>query len=285
MENIPIRHINTTQKEPSFSKSFGIKRIQDLLSGKDMIQELHRHDFFYVLVLRKGAGHHEIDFKPYPVSDNSIFFMRPGQVHQHILKAGSTGYLMAFKTVFFYPNDSAPKHLLRKASATNFYILNSDIFKKLFSILDYIFKEYTNKNEGYIDIIKANLIILCTELVRQDNKTHANRNNLYAQERLEQFLELLEIHIYKHKQVSEYANMLNLSTYQLNTILKSTLGKTCSELINEYIILEAKRHLIATTSQVSQIAYHLGYEDVSYFIRFFKKHTEYTPEAFRHNFR
>ncbi|HEX8279287.1 MAG TPA: helix-turn-helix domain-containing protein [Segetibacter sp.] len=36
---------------------------------------------------------------------------------------------------------------------------------------------------------------------------------------------------------------------------------------------------------MNQIADHLGYEDVSYFIRFFKKHTGYSPEAFRYNYR
>jgi len=71
----------------------------------------------------------------------------------------------------------------------------------------------------------------------------------------------------------------------LNAITKSALGKTCSDLINEYIILESKRYLLATSNQVSQIAFHLGYDDVSYFIRFFKKHTGHTPEAFRNNFR
>jgi AraC-like DNA-binding protein len=77
--------------------------------------------------------------------------------------------------------------------------------------------------------------------------------------------------------------MLNLSSYQLNAIVRATLGKTCSELIIEYILLESKRYLLATSHQVTQIAYHLGYEDVSYFIRFFKKHTGYSPEAFRNN--
>jgi AraC-like DNA-binding protein len=79
--------------------------------------------------------------------------------------------------------------------------------------------------------------------------------------------------------VSEYAAMMNLSTYQLNAITKQTLGKTCSQLIDEHIILEAKRYLLATANQVNQIADHLGYEDVSYFTRFFKKHTGYSPEC------
>jgi AraC-like DNA-binding protein len=105
------------------------------------------------------------------------------------------------------------------------------------------------------------------------------------QEHLDKFLGLLEINIFTHKQVSQYAGMLNLSAYQLNTIAKTTLGKTSSELINEHIILEAKRCLLATSSQINQTAYRLGYEDVSYFIRFFKKHTGYSPEAFRNNFR
>lgn len=97
-------------------------------------------------------------------------------------------------------------------------------------------------------------------------------------------MELVEGNITQYKQVSQYADLLNLTVYQLNAITKALLNKNASQLINEYIILEAKRNLLATANQVSQIAYHLGYEDVSYFIRFFKKHTGFTPDAYRHNF-
>ncbi|MBK9402216.1 MAG: helix-turn-helix transcriptional regulator [Bacteroidetes bacterium] len=55
--------------------------------------------------------------------------------------------------------------------------------------------------------------------------------------------------------------------------------------INDEIILEAKRQLLAGSCQVNELAWQMGYEDVSYFIRFFKKHTGYSPEAFRKNFR
>ena len=75
----------------------------------------------------------------------------------------------------------------------------------------------------------------------------------------------------KHKSVSEYAALLNLSIYQLNSITKTSVGKTVSELINEQIVLEAKRYLLASSSQVKEIADQLGYEDPSYFVRFFKK--------------
>jgi AraC-like DNA-binding protein len=216
---------------------------------------------------------------------------------------------MAFKTDFYYTHDKLTNQLLRKVSYKNLCQMEANAFNKLLAILTYIFKEYTGKQERYSEAIKANLDIFFIELLRhqpnrknlsteakraslaernfqpQTSNLEPNNVNTYTQERLEEFLELLETHISSHKLVSQYADMLSLSNYQLNAITKATLGKTCSEVIDEHIILESKRHLLATSNQVTQVAYHLGYEDVSYFIRFFKKHTGYSPEAFRNNFR
>ena len=287
MKSIPIRKINTTPPELNLSESFSIRDVQSILAGKGMIQELHRHDFFYILALEKGLGSHEIDFIPYEVSNYSIFFMRPGQVHQLDLKADCTGFLVEFDATFYHPNESLPNQQLKKASSKNFCMLEVNRFEKLLSILTYIFNEFTTKQNGYLEVIKANLSIFFIEFLRQsrDPQTISVEGNSYAQERLEDFLELLDFHILTHKQVSEYADLLNLSIYQLNAITKTTLNKTCSELINEQIILESKKQLLATSNQVTQIAFHLGYEDVSYFIRFFKKHTGHSPEAFRHNYK
>ncbi|MDJ1469102.1 AraC family transcriptional regulator [Xanthocytophaga flava] len=285
MENIPIRNITTVPQESILSDSFSIRDVQEVFGGKDSIQDTHRHTFFYMLALQKGAGSHEIDFIPYEVSDNTIFFMRPGQVHKLTLKAGSTGYLMQFTIAFYSPQDHKASHVLRRVGSINSYQFNDQNFEKLFSVLRYIFQEYTDQQEGFQEVIKANLGICFIKLLRQNNQKSSASTNLYGQERLEELLELLETHATTHKQVSDYADMLNLSVYQLNAITKSMLGKTCSELITDYCILEAKRYLLATSNQVNQIAYYLGYEDTSYFIRFFKKHTGYSPEAFRHNFR
>jgi len=287
MKNIPVRHIKSSQKETDFSNGFNIRNARDVLAGKDLVQELHRHDYFYILALEKGSGSHEIDFKSYEVCDYSIFFLRPGQVHQLKLKAISSGYLMQFNTDFYYPNDLPSVQLLRKASNKNLCQLDAKKVKKLLTILTYIFEEYSDKQEGYQEVIRANLGIFFIELLRhQQNKTSLSMSTkIYPQERIDELLQLLETHIYTHRQVSQYAEMLNISSYQLNAITKATLGKNCSQLINEYIILESKRLLLATSNQVNQIAYELGYEDVSYFIRFFKKQTGFTPEALRNNFK
>ena len=157
-------------------------------------------------------------------------------------------------------------------------------------ILNTIFQEYSDKQERYLDVIRSSLDIFFIELLRalpqhpSKGASEKGETSEYAQERLEELLELIEGHSSTNKQVSYYAEKLHLSAYQLNAITKASLGKTCSEVINDHLILEAKRHLLATSGQINQIAWQLGYEDVSYFIRFFKKHTGYSPEAFRHNF-
>ncbi len=283
MDKIPIRQI----KEPDFSEGFSIRNIETMLSGKEMVQELHRHDFFFALFLEKGKGEHKIDFQAYPVTDHSVFFMRPGQVHQLTLKKESTGYLLQFNQDFYLSKDNIAVYGLRKVSNKSYCPLNPEKIGKIFSILAYIFEEYTEKQERYNEVIKANLELLFIELFRQSKSSESvsNNSNQYSQERLEELIELLQTHIFIHKQVAQYAEMLHLTSFQLNKITKETLGKTCSQIIHEQIILEAKRYLLATTNQVHQIAYRLGYEDTSYFIRFFKKHTGFTPETFRKNFK
>jgi len=285
MKQIPVRQITASQKTSAPAERFTIRTVESILGGNDLQHDLHRHAFFFVLLIQHGDGVHEIDFTPYPVYDSSVFFLRPGQVHQLLLKGNSTGYLMEFNNEFYHPTDKAASQRLRKASSKNYCKLEEASFVRLQTILAQVFREYTNQESGYTDIIKASLEIFFIEFVRQSTNPNSASTNAgsYTQDRFEEFLACLDINIITDKQVSQYTNRMNLSTYQLNEITKAAVGKTPSELINDQIILEAKRYLLATPNQVKDIADHLGYEDVSYFIRFFKKHTGFSPEAFRHN--
>ncbi len=283
-EDIPVRSIKHLEARPAVVDGFKIRTVAEVLGGKDMVQDRHRHDFYFMLALKKGSGNHEIDFVPHAVTDNSIFVLRPGQVHRLDLKRRSQGYLMEFGKDLIH---SQGKDSILRNSAGNFCQLKANISDKLQGILASMHEEYRDQNEGFLEIIRANLSIVLVELARQRQHRDANRDkrNDYAQERLYDFLELLEKDVQTHKQVSHYAEKLNLSPFQLNSITKTLLGKRAAELIDDHILLESRRYLLATSNQVNQIAYHLGFEDVSYFIRFFKKHTGFTPEMFRQNFR
>jgi AraC family transcriptional regulator, transcriptional activator of pobA len=286
MQNIPVRKIASI-KDQDNSARFSIREVQQMFNGKNIVHDLHRHDFFFILALQKGTGIHEIDFIPYQISDHSVFILRPGQVHRLEINEGSTGFLIEFAPAFYQPKNTGAVQRWKKSSAKNFCKTTIAGFVKLHSFLANIFNEYTTKQDGFIEAISANLDLFFIEYIRQSRNPQksAKSGNGYFQDRFDELVQLLEDNIASMKNVSQYADLLNISSYQLNAVTKSSVGKTVSDLINEQIILEAKRHLLATSNQVKDIADQLGYEDVSYFIRFFKKNTGHTPEAFRRNFK
>ena len=284
MKNIPIRSILPEHPETLDLDGFRIFNIREYLQGKDMIQDLHRHDFYFILILTKGFGVHEIDFVEYAIIDNSVFIMRPAQVHQFELKVGSEGYWIAFNKEFALMCSSNFNALLRNAASRNFYELSEGDMRALFPVLQTILEEYQTKQAGFEYIIKASIEIFLIQFLRLRKKDDdAVVINLYQQEKLQEFMDLLETNISTMKHAAAYADMVSLSVFQLNSITKSLLGKTVAALIEDQIILEAKRQLLGTPNQVSQIAFEIGYEDVSYFIRFFKKRIGITPEVFRKN--
>ncbi|WP_294673513.1 AraC family transcriptional regulator [uncultured Fluviicola sp.] len=282
---IPIRQISDTKENPT--DRFNIRTIESLLNGHPMVHDLHRHTYFFILAVKNGRGEHEIDFINYPVGDYSIFILRPGQVHKLHLDKESDGFLMEFNSEFYSPKDSDSKQRLRRVASKSFCAVTRDRFERLYNTLTTIYMEYANKQMGYADLIKANLEIFFIEYLRQSLSPSQNSTIelSYEQERFEEFQELLELHLTEHKTVIQYAELMGISVYQLNRITKEVMGKTVSDLINDQLILESKRLLLATLNQVKEIAYSLGFEDVSYFIRFFKKHTGSSPEAFRQNFK
>ena len=287
MKKIPIRQLNSSQLNANSIGRFKIRRVEDIIGESNLVHHLHRHDFFFILVLKKAKGNHQIDFTDYEVQNHSIFFIRPGQVHSLELNVGSTGYLIEFDNVFYHPKDKVSSERLRKASYKSYCELETNRFEKINAILETMLTEYQNREEGFQSIIISSLEIFFIEFVRQSTspKTITKPTNTYTQERFEEFLELMDKNILVNKQITHYASLMNLSPYQLNEITKTSIGKSVSELINEHILLEAKRYLLTTSNQIKEIADILGYEDTSYFIRFFKKHISLSPEAFRLNYK
>ena len=284
MSSIPVRKIRTEDKPLRSFDTFRIRDLKTLLNGKDMVQDLHRHDFYFILILEKGRGSHSIDFVSYPVRNHAVFVLRPGQVHQLTLNKGSTGYLIEFYRNMFQREQA---QLLSEIGAKNNYQPEPNSFKKLVGLVAAIHTEYHDHRLLYQDVIRANMGILLIELLRHRaiESGTGDQAESYAQGQLDKLLNLIETHVSTKKQVPQYADLMNLSPYQLNATTKALLGKTCAQLIDEYVILESKRYLLATSNQVSLIARSLGYKDVSYFIRFFRKHTGHTPDAFRQNFK
>lgn len=81
--------------------------------------------------------------------------------------------------------------------------------------------------------------------------------------------------------VNALAAQLNLSPRYLSDMLKRETGKTAIELIHIHLIKEAKNRLRTDQQRVSEIAYDLGFENLSYFSKLFKKETGISPIQFK----
>ena len=83
------------------------------------------------------------------------------------------------------------------------------------------------------------------------------------------------------KSVQAYTSLLNISEKQLNKSTTMLIGKTPKQIINDRVILEAKRLLVHGNKSVKEISYKLGYDEPTNFIKYFKKITGNTPTEFR----
>jgi AraC family transcriptional regulator, transcriptional activator of pobA len=98
------------------------------------------------------------------------------------------------------------------------------------------------------------------------------------------FRDLVEQHFSNNKLVNFYTNQLNINEKRLQKSITQIFGKSPKEYISERIILEAKRLLLHSNANTKEIAFDLGFDEPTNFIKFFKKYTQKTPIEFRENY-
>jgi AraC family transcriptional regulator, transcriptional activator of pobA len=99
--------------------TFDINRMEhifDKVAGK--IDVPHRHDYYTVIWVEKGKGYHLIDFNQYPLGENQIFFVGPGQIHQLNTVESPIGRVMTFSNDFLNDSGIDKQFLLKINLAT-----------------------------------------------------------------------------------------------------------------------------------------------------------------------
>ena len=95
------------------------------------------------------------------------------------------------------------------------------------------------------------------------------------------FNNLIDEHYKEGLSIAQYAALLFISARTLSDLTNQLLGKSPSMMVQERIVLEAKRLLLHSDQHVNQVGYTLGFEDPSYFVKYFKKHTKMSPTEFK----
>ncbi|SHI89141.1 AraC-type DNA-binding protein [Mesonia phycicola] len=149
--------------------------------------------------------------------------------------------------------------------------------KELKHILDFFVIEYSKEHGSYL-IIKSVLKIIMLSLIRIKEKEFLPKD--INQNRVYQFLNLMEQNFQHETDTNFYAKKIKISDKRLNQILKEKLRFTAKQLIVQRQLTEIKRELLKKDKTVKQIAFTYNFNSVSAFSRFFKRYEGISPIQF-----
>jgi AraC family transcriptional activator of pobA len=266
---------------------FFVFRFDELPKDNALKMPPYQKDFYQVsLIINSGNATADINEQSNNTLENTLYFLSPDHILSWLRNSQTTGFVVYFKKDFVnlfsgnFNNEFSFFHL----SQQNFLKLENAQAIELTSDFEKLYKEYYTPNTYRIQILQSFLLSLLFKYKSlQEVIGRTNKKPLKKQELVFQFQNFVTNCYIKHKQVGEYAKELNVTANTLNQSVKEVLGKTAKELISEKIIQESKKRLKYTTDDISEIAFSIGFEEPTHFIRFFKKHTSTTPKEYRNS--
>jgi AraC family transcriptional activator of pobA len=238
----------------------------------------HKHNnYFEIIYLSMGSGHHYIDLNKYVITPPVMFFVRQEQVHYWELTSEPGGFVIIIKKAFVEKSlDSELKSLLTKSSSQCcLQVPDTNTIEKLFELLVEENKVGENSfqiTEGLLKSLLAKVLEVSKPII---NKAEV-KSDLY-----QSFIHLLNADNGLKNKVAYYAEILHTSPQNLTASCKKIVHKAAAEVLSEFVLIEAKRLLLYTDKTVSEIAFALKFTDPSHFVKYFKKLVDVTPQTFR----
>lgn len=248
----------------------------------------HRHNYYTVIWPVNATGSHLIDFKEYRIENNAIFFVSPQQIHQVITGPSPIGHVILFTPEFLNKNSIKEDFisnlkLFKKADETPPLPVSAEKACRLSLFVNEIAQAYNSDSPMKLEVIGSYLklfLIECNNLCTLPENYNTQRAEV-EKSLVKSFKDLLEKRFKDLHQVKDYANLLNISPNYLNEVIKTSINVSAKELIQERIILEAKRILLFSNKSLKETGFDLGFEDPSHFSKFFKGYAGVSAQEFR----
>ncbi|HWB24989.1 MAG TPA: helix-turn-helix domain-containing protein [Chitinophagaceae bacterium] len=282
-------HIATFTLADISNDANALLQVKNIDGGRGNLKEQmflpHRRNYYFFFLVKNGGSRHWVDFISYQVQPHTLYLTTPRQVHVKEKSEATQGTLLAFTEEFLtLCNDETLKHLPVIKNKFNRHALPLTAADEalLDSLLQQSVQEYNSSNtyrqaalQAYIKLFLVQVSRLYDAVFASDAACESG-NTLFLQ-----LTKLVDERINKYHQAVDYADALNVTVGHLNAVTKQQSGKTITELLQERLILEAKRLLFHSKLSVKEIAYQLNFEDAAYFNRVFKKLAGTTPLEFR----
>lgn len=251
---------------------------------------LQRNNYFSLIWVKEGNGKVKADFAEYDFEAGSLFAFAPYQPYMFTMDKPVKGIAIYFHSDFFCIH----KH--HKEVACN-GVLYNNIYQPPFVTVDetsaatfemlceQLKTEMQNPALAQYELLVSYLKIFLITASRLKTQQHTGAAEELKDNKepfiLQKLKDAIEENFKTKHSPADYAGMLYITPKALAKITKNHFNKTLSSLINERIIIEAKRELYLTNKTVKEIAYELGYEDEYYFSRFFKVNADVSPQMYR----
>lgn len=241
----------------------------------------HRLGFFAILIITAGEVHHTIDFETHRMFAGDVIVMSKGQIHAFDDANEYKGFLLLFTEAFM--QKYMAQSTITQINHLYNYFLNQQIIHnpdRNQTLLNVLRKELESTPSSLPNIVGALLAIYLLKLNNESMVSQASTDNR-KMEYFNHFKNLVESNFTKTRDAKFYAAELSVSYKHLNEICKTIAKITAKSFIDSYVVLEAKRMLVTTTLSVKEIAFELGFDEPTNFIKYFKKQSDRTPLEFR----
>jgi len=255
--------------------------------AKPILTNPHRSGFYHIIWFQDCNVTHLVDFNPIKIKPHSLLFLNKEIVHRFDNKEQLKGKVILFTDTFFCKTETDTQFLRKNILFNNLFSVSLIQVQEHSSIFSDLLQRMTDELENSKDNFQADILhnllhnfLLHSERERRkQNLKEIRKGTDYDYVML--FKELLETNYRNQKQVNFYAKELIITEKRLNKATSNIFGKTPKEIIDDRIVLEAKRILAHTTENIKEIGYELGFDEPTNFIKYFKKHSLVTPVEFR----
>ncbi len=259
-----------------------------------------------ILICRKGKARLNVNYKDWELYEGAVITLFPNDVVELKVdgdcKSPQTenGDCKSLQTANCFQAEILKYNpsLLREASLqleqTVYSSLRKDrcrqdtpvvtnIINGMFSLLKVYFdqSECTCISQLVLCQLKAFFIGFHEYLQRNPQYRPDEVKSYRVRELFNRFMMLLERDYKISRDVNYYAAQMNISSKYLTNIVSQVTGHTPKTIIDQYVILQLKMHLKRTTQSIKEMAWEFHFADVSFFCRYFKKHTGLTPQQIR----
>lgn len=248
---------------------------------------------FYKVTLIKGAGKLYYADKWILVDRPALLFSNPLVPYAwESVSEEQKGMFCIFNEQFVQAeekNNSLASTPLFKVTGDKVFFLDESQVARIEDLYMQMQAEIQSDYIGKWDVLRSDLHLLVHTALKSQDANHYELHPNASQRMAELFIELLERQFpidYPHSVLglrtpADYAIRLSVHTNHLNKVVKETMDKTTSALIAERITKECLQYLSHTHLTISEIAFCLGFESVSYFSKFIRKHTGKSPSEIR----